>query len=201
MKLSPSAPAAKAAIREEVRARRNAFGVAARASASAAIARSVIPLAERIRPAVMAAYHPIQSEADPSAIVDWALRSGIACALPAVQDAQTLVFRRHRVGDQLVGGGFGTLAPPHDAEEVDPDLLLVPMLAFDRHGTRLGSGRGFYDRGVGLLLHKGIGPLLIGIAFALQEVAQIPAEAHDVKMDWIVTESETLDLREAAAKG
>ena len=201
MKQPETAQAAKSAIREEARRHRDALDLAARASASAAIARHAIALVEKVRPRVMAAYHAIRSEADPRAIIDWAHRSGVACALPAVQDAHTLVFRRYRAGDLLTGGGFGTSAPTNAAEEVDPDLLLVPMLAFDRTGTRLGSGRGFYDRGVSLLLHKGIRPFLIGIAFAAQEMGIIPAEPHDVKMDWIVTEKETLDLRDVAAKG
>ena len=201
MKQPETAQAAKSAIRDEVRGRRDGLDLATRAAASAAIAHATIVLVEKSRPRVMAAYHAIRSEANPRAVIDWAHRSGIACALPAVQDAHALVFRRYEAGATLAGGGFGTQAPTHEAEEVDPDLLLIPMLAFDRRGTRLGSGRGFYDRGIALLLHKGIRPLLIGIAFAAQEVAAIPAEPHDMKMDWIVTEKETLDLRDVAAKG
>ena len=130
----------------------------------------------------------------PDAIVDWALARGIVVVLPAVSDAKTLVFRRYQRGDVLAAGGFDTLAPTREAPEIDPDLVISPMVAFDRAGTRLGHGRGFYDRGVGHLRARGLRPMLIGIAFAAQEVDAIPAEPHDIRMDWIVTENETLDF-------
>ena len=127
MKQPETAQAAKSAIREEARRHRDGLDLAARASASAAIARHAIALVEKVRPRVMAAYHAIRSEADPRAIIDWAHRSGVACALPAVQDAHTLVFRRYRAGDVLTGGGFDTSAPTN-AAEVLPALSLVVTL-------------------------------------------------------------------------
>jgi 5-formyltetrahydrofolate cyclo-ligase len=69
------------------------------------------------------------------------------------------------------------------------------MIAFDRSGTRLGHGRGFYDRAIAVLHARGVRPVLVGVAFAAQEVADIPAEPHDVRMDIIVTERETLAFR------
>jgi len=84
---------------------------------------------------------------------------------------------------------------------VAPDLLVVPMLAFDRTGTRLGYGRGFYDRAIQHLRNHGGDVRLVGVAFAVQEVSAVPAEAHDVRMDFIVTETETIDLTVGRAKG
>jgi len=188
------ATAARSALRAEARARRDAMTVAMRAAASVAIANRAIAIAGAILPNVVAAYRAIRSEVDPEAIIAWAARHRIASALPATDSGATLVFRRYRPGDPLVPAGFGTLAPEAKAEEVDPDLVIVPLVAFDRAGTRLGYGRGFYDRGIHRLRARGGKPLTVGLAFAVQEVAAIPAEGHDVRMDWIVTEAATFDF-------
>jgi 5-formyltetrahydrofolate cyclo-ligase len=188
-------PPAKAALRTAARARRNALGADARHAASGEIARRAITLLERLRPRVLAGYGAIRSEVDPAAILMWAQRIGIASVLPVVGDATTLIFRRYADGDALTTGAFGTRAPKDGAPELDPDVLLTPLIAFDRRGNRLGHGGGFYDRGVARLRAKGHQPVLVGLAFATQEVPSIPAEAHDIRLDWIVTEIETLDMR------
>ncbi len=76
----------------------------------------------------------------------------------------------------------------------------MPMVAFDRSGTRLGHGKGHYDRALAKLAARGIRPKLVGIAFAAQEVEVIPAEPHDVRLDWIVTENETLEMASQTAR-
>lgn len=195
MRMPADGSATKAAFRADAMARRDALSPQARAAASAAIAERTIAIAEKLKPAVMAAYRAIRSEVDPDAIVDWALAKDIVVVLPAVSDAATLVFRRYRPGDALAAGGFGTLSPPRGAPEIDPDLVVSPMVAFDRSGTRLGHGRGFYDRCMWALRARGLSPTLLGVGFSVQEVAAIPAEPHDVRMDFIVTEKETLDFR------
>jgi len=192
-----SSAAAKAALRGEALERRDRLEPAARAAASAAIAERAITVAAGARPACIAAYLPIRSECDPGAIIRWAVGNGIGVALPAVVDATTMVFRRHRPGDPLSAGGLGTLAPAREAPVVDADLIIMPMIAFDRTGARLGHGRGFYDRAIAVMRARGTVPLLVGVAFAVQEVEAIPADAHDVRLDWIVTEREALDLRDA----
>jgi 5-formyltetrahydrofolate cyclo-ligase len=112
-----------------------------------------------------------------------------------VVDPKTMVFRRYRPGEPMMVGGFGTLAPTSDAPVVVPDLIILPMVAFDRTGTRLGHGAGFYDRALAAIAPR---PPLLGLAFSVQEVDRIPHEAHDIRLDWIVTERETLDLRRTA---
>jgi 5-formyltetrahydrofolate cyclo-ligase len=112
--------------------------------------------------------------------------------LPATTSPTTMVFRRHAAGAPLAAGGFGTLAPPPDQPVRDPDLIVMPLVAFDRSGARLGHGRGFYDRVLADLHARGVTPMLVGIAFSVQEVRAIPAEAHDVPLDRIVTEAETI---------
>jgi 5-formyltetrahydrofolate cyclo-ligase len=187
--------AAKAALRADAMARRNAMPAEARVRGSAIIAERALAIAESLKPGVGALYRAIRTEVAPDAIVDWVLGRGLVVVLPAIEDATTLVFRRYRPGDPLVAAGLGTVSPTPDAPAIDPDLIFIPMVAFDRAGTRLGHGRGYYDRGVLALHAKGLRPTLVGVAFAVQEVGAIPAEPHDSRMDWIVTENETIDLR------
>jgi 5-formyltetrahydrofolate cyclo-ligase len=85
----------------------------------------------------------------------------------------------------LYPSGFGTLAPDELAPKVDPDVVLVPLLGFDKHGTRLGYGGGYYDRTLASLGKK---PKLVGLAFAAQEIDDIPRDGHDVPLDAVVTE-------------
>jgi 5-formyltetrahydrofolate cyclo-ligase len=192
-----AAPPAKAAQRGEALARRDGLDPAARAAASAAIGEGAIAIVMQARPLSLAAYLPIRSECDPGAVIAWASRNGVATALPAVVDEATIVFRRYRPGDPLAPGGFGTLAPVGDAPILDPEAIVAPVIAFDRTGARLGHGRGFYDRAIGAMRARGLDPLIVGVAFSVQEVANIPIDPHDVHLDWIVTENETLDVRRA----
>ena len=108
--------------------------------------------------------------------------------------AGTIVFRRFMPGDTLVAGGFGTTFPSAQAPTVEPDVIILPVVAFDRAGMRLGYGRGFYDRAIARQREAGREPKLLGIAFAVQEVTGIPHEPHDVRLDWIVTDKEILDF-------
>ena len=101
-----------------------------------------------------------------------------------------LVFRQWAPGDALVLGRWNIKVPPEEAPEVLPDVLLVPLLAFDRRGFRLGYGGGFYDRTLEKLrtLKK---VTAIGIAYAGQEVDAVPYEEFDQRLDWIMTEKES----------
>jgi 5-formyltetrahydrofolate cyclo-ligase len=192
-----AATPAKAAPRGEALARRDRLDPAARNAASTAIGARAIAIVAEARPVSLAAYLPIRSECDPGAVIAWASQNGIATALPAVVDDATIVFRRYRPGDPLAPGGLGTRAPSETAPAVDPDMIIAPVIAFDRTGARLGHGRGFYDRAIGTMRARGLDPLIVGVAFAVQEVANIPIDPHDVHLDWIVTENETLDVRRA----
>lgn len=187
--------ATKAELRAAVMARRDGLSAEARAAGSAAIAGKAIALAAAVAPRVVATYKAIRTEVVPDAMTDWAFAQGLVAALPSVIDATTMVFRRYDAGADLVPGGLGTRGPSPGAAVVVPDVIIVPMVAFDRAGIRLGHGAGYYDRCVAALRAAGARPALIGLAFATQEVADIPAQAHDIRMDWIVTETETIDLR------
>jgi 5-formyltetrahydrofolate cyclo-ligase len=113
---------------------------------------------------------------------------GWITALPVVAaDRAPLSFRRWTPGEPTVPGRFGIPVPHEAADEIVPDVLLVPMLAFDRAGFRLGYGGGFYDRTVERL--RRLKPVLaIGIAYAAQEVAAVPRASYDQPLDWIMTE-------------
>ena len=190
---SPQNPA-KTALRALALARREGLGAAERAAASGKIAERVMAIIAAEAPRTLAVYLPIRSECDPRPIIERAAALAIAVALPALIDRGTLVFRRYQPGAPLSREDFGTLAPAPDQPILDPELVIVPLLAFDRRGTRLGYGKGYYDRALAKLEARGVKPKLVGIAFAAQEVEGIPGEAHDVRLDWIVTENETLEL-------
>ena len=196
MNASGDGSATKAALRADARARRDSLPQYARDEGSIRIANRAIALAETLKPAVVAGYRAIRTEVVPDAIMDWVLRQDLFAVLPAIDQTGALAFRRYREGDVLMPGPFGTAAPARDAAEIDPDLIIVPLMAFDREGTRLGHGRGYYDRAIWKLRGRGVRPALVGVAFSVQEVAAIPAEAHDARLDWIVTERETIDARQ-----
>ena len=89
---------------------------------------------------------------------------------------------------------FGTSEPPGDSPSVRPDAIVVPVVAFDRRGGRLGYGRGYYDRAISAMRDAGQQPYLLGIAFSVQEVEAISVEPHDARLDWLATEKETLSF-------
>lgn len=138
---------------------------------------------------VVASYSPIHHEIDPIALND-ALRSrGHKIALPVIiGKGKPLIFRLYSPDDSLLANPMGVFEPTSMAERTTPDVLLIPLLAFDRRRNRLGYGGGYYDRTIKRLrAHK---PLLtVGIAYACQEVSEIPVGSNDVPLDRVVTES------------
>ena len=144
-------------------------------------------------PRSIAAYVAMRSEADPSPIVEAARRLGIEIGLPVIVPGAALVFRRFELGHALIPGGFGTMVPVESAPLVEPGIVIVPVVGFDRAGTRLGYGKGHYDRTIAALRARGLRPPLVGIAFSVQEVDTIPHEPHDIRLDLILTENELID--------
>ena len=129
------------------------------------------------------------------------LRAGLVLALPVVGQVNSpLVFRRWRPGVPLEQGPHGTSQPGPSAPDVQPECLLVPLLAFDRRGGRLGYGGGYYDRTLESLRLSGVCPLVVGIAYAAQEVSSVPMEPHDQPLDLVVTERELIDMTPRALK-
>jgi 5-formyltetrahydrofolate cyclo-ligase len=101
--------------------------------------------------------------------------------------ATPLIFREWRPGDVLEDAPFGTRIPSDAAKELTPEIVIVPLLAFDSEGYRLGYGGGYYDRTLDLLRRKG-DCIAVGFAYSGQEWAGVPRERHDERLDWIVTE-------------
>ncbi|MEO1039947.1 MAG: 5-formyltetrahydrofolate cyclo-ligase [Pseudomonadota bacterium] len=137
---------------------------------------------------VVAGYRAIGSELDPSALMEtFALEQARLC-LPAVTGPDApLQFRAWSPGDELVRGAFGVEEARSEASVLTPSLVLVPLVAFDASGGRLGYGAGYYDRTLAALSANG--PVTaVGLAYAAQEVRRIPAGAHDVALDAVVTE-------------
>ena len=139
--------------------------------------------------AVVAAYWPMEDEADPRALMTALADAGFRIALPVVTGAaRPLVFRRWEPGAVLVPGRFGTQEPDEAADVLVPALVLVPLLAFDDAGWRIGYGGGFYDRTLEAL--RGSGSVTaIGVAFAGQQTASVPHGEHDQPLDGIITEA------------
>ena len=181
--------ALKAKLRSERLAARDAIPTEVRFEKSLVIA-DIGGESINIEPGMeISGFFPIKSEVDVRPLMQRLKARGAKLSMPVVVDKQTIVFRELVPGAPLVSTGFGTSGPGPDAREVDPDLMLVPMSAFDRVGHRIGYGAGFYDRAISRLHDKGRQPRLIGVAFDCQEIDIIPAEDHDIALDAILTES------------
>ncbi len=179
----------KAAIRNERLALRDAMTHEARIEGSLAMVDHAGDSIDFEPGTVISGFWPIRSEVDIRPLMAHLRTRGARLCLPVVLDRETIVFRELVVGAAVVKTGFGTTGPGPEAPVLDPDILLVPLSAFDRTGHRIGYGAGYYDRAIDRLKAKGRAPKLIGIAFDCQEVASVPAEPHDVPLDGILTES------------
>jgi 5-formyltetrahydrofolate cyclo-ligase len=139
--------------------------------------------------AVVSGYWPVGDEFDVRPTLERLHAAGHACCLPVVVGkTKPLLFRRWEPGDTLVPAALGIPVPLPEADELVPAVLLVPMLAFDDAGYRLGYGGGFYDMTLDALRAGGGAPIAVGAAFAGQRVAQVPRDANDERLDWILTE-------------
>jgi 5-formyltetrahydrofolate cyclo-ligase len=190
-----SAPAAiKAELRQQALARRDGLPAAERAQAAATIAERPFPVA--VAPGtIVAGFMPMKSEINPLPLLRKLADAGARLALPVVDGrGKPLIMRAWGVGEPLAAGVWGIREPPPTAPQVAPDILIVPLLAFDRAGHRIGYGAGYYDMTIaGLREQKAV--VAIGIAFADQEIAAVPATPHDAPLDLVLTEREVIDLR------
>ncbi|MEM8699079.1 MAG: 5-formyltetrahydrofolate cyclo-ligase [Pseudomonadota bacterium] len=136
---------------------------------------------------VIAAYRPIRTEIDPTPLMEALAASGYRLAVPVIEgDGLPLRFAAWAPGSAMVAGAFGAEVPAQ-LDWVTPDLVVVPLVAFDRACWRLGYGGGFYDRSLEGL--RAVRPTLaVGLAYAAQEVAAVPLEPTDQALDAIVTE-------------
>src|SRR5690349_11308179 len=186
----------KAELRREAIARRDALPAAERAAAAAAIAARPLPVA--VPPgAIVSGFSPLKSEINPVPLMRAFAEAGAGLALPVVAGrGKPLIMRAWHFGAPLVAGVWGIREPPPEAPEVFPDILIVPMLAFDRTGHRIGYGAGYYDMTIARL--RSVKPVIaLGIAYAAQEIAEIPVTPRDAPLDLVLTERETIGFPDA----
>ena len=181
-----SPASAKALLRAQLRAMRK--DSAAQIPDAAERAALNLPLERFAHIQTVSAYRAMGSEIDPRPLLMRFAQAGARLALPAALDRDApLIFRAYAPGDGLAPDAFGVMAPLADAPQVEPDLVIAPLLAFDRFGTRLGQGAGHYDRTLAAL--RAVRPIFVlGLAYAGQEVARVPSEPHDQPLDAILTE-------------
>ena len=169
--------------------------------ASSTISQRIKHILGGFHAGILAVYWPIRSEVDLRSLFDPALEIGWSIALPCVTGLeQPLTFRAWTPEKPLEPGYMNIPEPGQDAEIVVPDLALVPLAAFDRIGGRLGYGGGFYDRTLANWRMSGKTVQAIGCAYAIQEVDQVPMDQHDIHLNMIVTEQETIYIRSLSAQ-
>ncbi len=185
----------KQALREQLAKRRDDLDESVRAGASEAIANFAVDqfrahgLIAENRRQIVSGFYPFRSELDCRPLLSALGEAGCATALPVIVAAsQPLAFRQWAPGEPLEPGDWNIPVPPASAETLVPDILLVPLLGFDRAGYRVGYGGGFYDRTIAALRsEKQV--TAIGLAFSAQEVDDVPRETHDMALDWVLTET------------
>jgi 5-formyltetrahydrofolate cyclo-ligase len=185
----------KARLRQQALARRDALPPAERAAAADSIAARPFPVAFE-RGTIISGFSPMKSEINSVPLMRKLADAGAQLALPAIAGrGKPLIMRAWNFGDPLKAGQWGIREPAPDAPEVAPDILIVPLAAFDRVGHRIGYGAGYYDMTIAALrVKKRV--IAVGIAFAAQEIPQVPATARDARLDLVLTERETIDFRE-----
>jgi len=179
----------KTQLREEVRAKRLVAFREGACGASQDLARHLMVLLESQPVVKVAGYWAVGSEIDLSPLLGDLDGEGWPISLPVVvENDAPLIFRRWHSGDELVRGPLNVLQPKPGRDEVTPNVILVPLLAFDDERFRLGQGGGFYDRTLEQLKSREGGVVSIGIAFGAQRVNTVPRDKYDQRLDFIVTE-------------
>jgi 5-formyltetrahydrofolate cyclo-ligase len=191
-----SSAATKAELRREALARRDALPAAERAQAAETIAARTFPVAVGSG-AIVAGFMPMKSEINPLPLMRKLADAGARLALPVVAgQGKPLIMRAWAFGQPLAAGVWGIRQPEPAAPAIAPDILIVPLLAFDRAGHRIGYGAGYYDLTIAALRARQA-VVAIGVAFAAQEIAAVPATPNDAPLDLVLTEREVIELRRA----
>jgi 5-formyltetrahydrofolate cyclo-ligase len=183
----------KASLRAKARATRRVLKAAEPDAAERAAA--IAPLGRLIlrRPWVAAIYHPAGAELDPAPLATRLAAAGAVIAAPVVTARDAPLIFRQQTDALSETDLLGMTVPPASAPEVRPDLVIVPLLAFDHSGARLGQGGGYYDRTLAHL--RATGPVLVvGLAYAGQGLERVPAGAFDQRLDGVLTETAYLDF-------
>lgn len=193
----------KSALRVEMKAIRERLHVSADVTAARLIAANILMLPEvagmvqygigasHNEPHVIGGFYPIQTEIDCLFILKTLSAIQCRCALPVMRGKNHhLAFREWDLATDLTDGPYGTREPGPDFHYVMPDIILLPLLAFDDRGYRLGYGGGYYDRTLDIYRQKGHNFTAIGVAYDGQKRDHVPRTRHDQPLDIIVTEQE-----------
>lgn len=182
--MDPALDISKAAARKDAYARRKAAHAAGQGQAAELLGDVLVRFAGQS----LAGYMPMKTEADPLAAM--AAHQGPVCVPVVMGQGLALRFREWTPGCPLITGAFGALIPA-DGAWITPDVLIVPLLAFDARGYRLGYGGGFYDRTLAAL-RRAAQVTAVGFGFATQQVDAVPIDANDERLDLMVTETGVL---------
>jgi 5-formyltetrahydrofolate cyclo-ligase len=180
---------AKKALRARIKAWRAELGADAQVRAAEAVARQGLDFLQPPNGSIVSGFSPIADEFRIWPLLRRLGAGGFALALPAMQGkGKPLLFRAWASGDAMDKGVWGIAEPKADKPAVEPDILIVPLLAFDRQGWRLGYGGGYYDRTLkALRARKAI--VAVGLAFDEQEVDAVPHLDYDQRLDWVLRPS------------
>jgi 5-formyltetrahydrofolate cyclo-ligase len=184
----------KKQLRATALALRDALPAAERQAAAEAVARRAFPVMIALG-TVVSGFSSMKTEINPMPLLRKLAAAGAKLALPCIAGrGKPLIMRAWDFGAALASGQWGIREPTPDAPEVLPDILIVPLACFDRAGHRIGYGAGYYDMTIrALRAKKKI--TAIGIAFAAQEIPQVPATERDERLDLVLTEREVIDFR------
>lgn len=141
---------------------------------------------------ICSGFLPIKSEIDPRPLMSHLKNQGTQLCLPVVVGEGNIEFRIMGENTELINAGFGTIGPNENAEVVEPEMMIIPLSVYDRNGGRIGYGKGYYDRAIDRLMQKGKNPLLMGMAFKIQETKKVPMEIHDQNLHFIITQDEII---------
>jgi 5-formyltetrahydrofolate cyclo-ligase len=185
--------AEKDGLRDRIRAMRSRLDLDASLDASERLSARLLALPAVTDASLIASYHAMPEEIDPALAIEKLRARGTAIVYPRIDAPGIIGLRRVDEGTSLLLGPFGLAEPPADSPIVEPDLVdvvIVPGVAFDPAGRRLGYGGGYYDR---LLPRLRPDCLTIGIAFDEQVVDRVPSDVHDVRVKLLVTPTRTIE--------
>jgi 5-formyltetrahydrofolate cyclo-ligase len=184
----PAPPEIKLKLRQDALRRRSSAHSRLKAGAGEIVRGLGLELIGQLPGGIVSGYFPIRDEIDPVPLLTGLIESGRQIALPVlVAKATPLIFRSWKPGETLETKTFGLREPLPSVPAVLPDILLVPVAAFDSAGFRIGYGGGYYDRTLDLYHRTNRKITAIGLAYDEQEVPQFPHEPHDQRLDYLIT--------------
>ena len=181
----------KRQLRQELRRQRRALSPQQQACASRKLCQRLLHSTRFQNSKLIACYLPADGEIDPRPVISASWRAGKSVFLPVIGNGRGMRFHPYRRGDTLVRNRFGLLQPRPGRQSKpvrEIDLVLLPLVGFDRSGSRLGMGGGFFDRTFRYAHNRRLRPFLLGIAHAIQELDCVPVESWDLPLDAIATD-------------